>query len=161
LTKAVLSQSPEAVHEVTFAVAHSTVVPGRTPAVAVLLDSCKLIAAVAPVGVLTGGGAEEPPLEDTPLVEPPPDEVLPVEPPLEEPPLVVDEEPEPLPVVVLVPLPLVPLVPVPLVPLVPLVPVPLEPLVLVVLPPLPLLPLVLLPLAPLPLLPPHAATAIP
>ena len=43
--KAELSQSPEAEHELTFAVAHCTVVPGKVPAVALLFESCKLIAA--------------------------------------------------------------------------------------------------------------------
>jgi hypothetical protein len=90
LGKAELSQSPEAEHEVTFAVAHCTVVPGKVPAVAVLLDSCKLIAAAAPVGALTGTGVEELPVGG---VLPPPavvDEVLPS-------PAVVDGELEPLP----------------------------------------------------------------
>jgi hypothetical protein len=82
LGKAVLSQSPEAVQELTFAVAHSTVVPGKIPAVAVLLDSCNVIAAVLPVGVLTGGGADEVLLDDTLLVDEPelpelPPELLP------------------------------------------------------------------------------------
>jgi hypothetical protein len=81
----VLSQSPEAVQEVTFAVAHSTVVPGRIPAVAVLLESAKLIAAVAPVGVVTVPPLEE--LLDEPLLE---------EPPLEEPVVVDPELPEEL-----------------------------------------------------------------
>src|ERR1700722_15460092 len=48
LGKAELSQSPEAEHELTFAVDHCTVVPGKVPAVAVLLESCKLIAAAGP-----------------------------------------------------------------------------------------------------------------
>jgi hypothetical protein len=74
LGKAELSQSPEAEHEVTFAVAHSTVVPGKIPAVAVLLESCRLIPAAPPVGALTEAV----------------DEVLP-------PPAVADGELEPLP----------------------------------------------------------------
>ena len=71
-----LSQSPEAVHEVTFAVAHCTVVPGKIPAVAVLLESCKLIAAVAPVGVLTELLLEELLLAELELLALPLEELL-------------------------------------------------------------------------------------
>ena len=63
-------------HEVTFAVAHCTVVPGKIPAVAVLLESCKLIAAVAPVGVLTELLLEELLLAELELLALPLEELL-------------------------------------------------------------------------------------